>query len=70
MSGAIFFAYAVFVDYACLSQDALGVNSTKGLVFVGGVYAVSAAVYLSAAYYRKKKDRLDLSIMYRELPVE
>jgi basic amino acid/polyamine antiporter, APA family len=70
VSGAIFFAYAVFVDYACLSQDALGVNSTKGLVFVGGVYAVSAAVYLSAAYYRKKKDRFDLSIMYRELPVE
>jgi amino acid transporter len=70
VAAAIFFAYAVFVDYACLSQKALGVNSTKGLIFVGGTYLVSAAVYLSATYYRKQKDRVDLSLMYRELPIE
>jgi basic amino acid/polyamine antiporter, APA family len=66
---AIFFAYAVFVDYSCLTKDALGVNSTKGLLFVGGTYVVSAAVYLAAVYYRRRQ-KIDLGVVYRELPIE
>jgi multisubunit Na+/H+ antiporter MnhG subunit len=66
---AIFFAYAVYVDYSCLTNDALGVNSTKGLVFVGGTYVVSAAVYIAAAIYRRRQ-RIDLGAVYRELPIE
>jgi amino acid transporter len=70
LAAAVFVAYAAFVDYACLSQDALGVNTTKGLVFVGGTYVISAGIYVAAVRYRKKKNNLDLSVMYTELPVE
>jgi basic amino acid/polyamine antiporter, APA family len=66
---AIFFAYAVYVDYSCLTQDALGVNTTKGLVFVGGTYALSAAAYIAAVYYRRRQ-KIDVAVAYKELPIE
>ncbi len=69
LCAAIFFAYAVYVDYECLTQDALGVNTTKGLLFVGGVYLVSAIVYFAMAAVRRKQ-QIDTTLIYKELPVE
>lgn len=69
LCAAIFFAYAVYVDYACLTQDALGVNSTKGLLFVGGVYLFSAVAYFALAA-RRRKQQIDISLVYKELPIE
>ena len=69
LCAAIFFAYAVYVDYECLTQDASGVNTTKGLLFVGGVYLVSAIVYFAMATVRRKQ-QIDTTLIYKELPVE
>jgi APA family basic amino acid/polyamine antiporter len=66
----VFLAFVVFIDYQCLFSDAVGVNGTKGLVFVAILYGVAAATYLISKIYRKRREGLDLSVVYRELPVE
>lgn len=68
--GVIFLIFVVFVDVQAFRADELALNGTKGLIFVFGTYAVAAVIYISSKIYRKKKENLDLSIVYRELPVE
>lgn len=70
IAGAIFLAFAIFVDYQALFADELGVNGTKGLIFLAGVYAFAIVVYVSAKLYRQRVDKLDLSASYQELPAE
>jgi hypothetical protein len=67
---AIFLVFCLFVDYQALTQDGLGLNTTHGLVFVGGCYLLTAAIYVGTKIYRKRKEDLDLSLVYQELPVE
>jgi APA family basic amino acid/polyamine antiporter len=70
ISGAIFLAFAIFVDYQALFADELGINGSKGLEFIGGVYLFAIVVYGVAKVYRKRVNKLDLSMSYEELPVE
>jgi amino acid transporter len=70
IAAAIFLAFVVFVDYQALFADELGLNGTDGLLFVFGCYAISAVVYVSSKLYRRRKDDLDLSLVYRDLPSE
>lgn len=70
IAGAIFLAFAIFTDYQALTADELGINGTRGLVFIGGVYAFAAIVYIAAKVYRQRVDKLDLSASYQELPAE
>lgn len=67
---AIFLAFAIFCDVRVLSDDELGVNGTNGLVFVGGSYLLAAAIYLGSKLYRRRREGLDLDVVYQELPVE
>jgi APA family basic amino acid/polyamine antiporter len=66
----VFLAFVAFVDYQCLTADELGINKTKGLVFIGILYGAAGAIYLASKWYRKQKENLDLGLVYRELPVE
>jgi len=70
ITAAIFFAFVVFVDYQILFNDALGLNSTDALLTVGALYVVAIGVYLGSKIYRKRKDNLDLTMAYKELPAE
>jgi APA family basic amino acid/polyamine antiporter len=70
LCGAVFLAFVVFVDVQAFRADELGLNGTPGLVFIGGTYAIAAAVYLISKTYRKRKENLDLSLVYQELPAE
>lgn len=70
VAGAIFLAFAIFVDYQALTADELGVNGTKGLIFLAAVYVFAIVVYGAAKLYRQRVDKLDLSASYQELPVE
>jgi APA family basic amino acid/polyamine antiporter len=70
IAAVIFLAFVVFVDIQALRADELGLNGTKGLLFIGGTYVVAAIVYLTSKIYRKRKENLDLSMVYRELPAE
>jgi APA family basic amino acid/polyamine antiporter len=70
LAAVVFLAFVVFVDVQALRADELALNGTKGLLFIGGTYAVAAAVYLTSKIYRKRKENLDLSVVYQELPAE
>jgi len=52
VAAGVWLVFAVFITWQCLTQDPVGVNSTKGLVFLGVMYGVSAIVYLGARWYR------------------
>jgi amino acid transporter len=67
---AIFVAFAVWVDYQSLFANELGLNGTPGLIYIGGTYLVSLAVYLGARIYRRRADGLDLNTVYKSLPTE
>ena len=70
VAGAVFLAFVVFVDEQALRANELGINGTKGLSFIGGIYAVALVIYFAAKTYRRRVNKLDLSLVYQELPVE
>ena len=67
---AIFAAFVVFVDYQLLFNDDYAVNGTDGLIFVGALYAVSLIVYFGMRIYRSRVQNIDISVAYKELPIE
>ena len=69
VAAAVFLAFVVFVDYQALTADELGLNGTKGLVFLGVMYASAAVTYLIAALYRRQRG-VNLNAAYQELPIE
>lgn len=66
----VFVGFAVWVDYRSLFADELGVNGRSGLLFVGGTYLVAIVTYLGAVIYRRRRDDLDMRVVYSELPAE
>ena len=66
----IFAAFVVFVDYELLFNDAYAVNGSDGLIFVGVLYAISLATYFGMKIYRNRVQKIDLSVAYKELPIE
>jgi heme/copper-type cytochrome/quinol oxidase subunit 2 len=47
-----------------------GVNNPYSAGFMIFLYVLSAAIYFSFKYYRKKKEGIDLSRVFEEIPVE
>jgi amino acid transporter len=70
IAAVIFLGFVVFVDIQALRADELGINGTKGLLLVGGTYVVAALIYIGSKIYRRRRENLDLSLVYRELPSE
>jgi len=70
LCAAVFLVFCVFVDYQALTDKALGLNGSHGLIFLGGCYLLTAVIYVGTKIYRKRKEDLDLSLVYQELPVE
>lgn len=46
-----------------------GVNNTASLWFMGSMYVAGLAIYLAAKLYRKRQG-IDLRLIYKEIPVE
>ena len=66
----IFAAFVVFVDYQLLFNDDYAVNGSDGLIFVGGLYAVALGTYFGMKRYRRNVQKIDISVAYKELPIE
>lgn len=66
----IFALFVVFVDYELLFNADYAVNGTDGLVFVGALYAVALATYFGMKIYRRNVQKIDISVAYKELPIE
>jgi APA family basic amino acid/polyamine antiporter len=68
-TAVIFLIFVIYCDYEALTDDALGVNSTKGLVFLGALWGIAFVVYWASKLYRRSRNELS-STQYQELPVE
>jgi APA family basic amino acid/polyamine antiporter len=69
IGGAMFVIYSLFSTIVLLTRDELGVNTSKGLWFVFGLWAFSLIVYVIAVLVRRSQ-KVDLSLSYKQLPVE
>jgi len=69
IAGLVFAIYAVYSLYAVLFKDEFGANGTKGLVVVGAIWAIGIGIYVAARIVRRRQG-IDLSMTYKELPVE
>ena len=70
IAAVVFLAFVVFVDVQALRADELALNGRDGLLFIFGCYAISALIYVCSKIYRRRKEGLDLGMVYRELPSE
>jgi APA family basic amino acid/polyamine antiporter len=66
----IFAVFVVFVDYELLFNDDYAVNGSDGLIFVGALYAISLGIYFGMKIYRRNVQKIDISVAYKELPIE
>jgi amino acid transporter len=66
---AVFLAFVVFCDVQALRADELGVNGTKGLLFLVVLWAVALVVYWVSKLYRRSQGE-SVGESYAELPVE
>src|SRR3954447_3726656 len=69
VSAAIFLVFVVFCDVQALRADELGVNGTKGLMFLVVLWAVALVVYWASKLYRRSQGE-SVGESYAELPVE
>jgi amino acid transporter len=70
LCAVVFLAFVVFIDFEAFTNDDLAINTNKGLIFMAILYAIAIATYLISKVYRQRKENLDLSVVYKELPVE
>jgi amino acid transporter len=66
----IFAVFVIFIDYKLLFNSDYAVNGRNGLIFVGGLYAIALATYFGMKLYRRNVQKIDISVAYKELPVE
>ena len=69
ISGLVFAVFSAFCLFAVLTKDEYGANGTKGLTLVGVMWAISIVIYIAARIVRSREG-IDLSLSYKELPVE
>lgn len=81
IAGTIFAVFLLFLLYEwLLDPNALygigwsinegGVRNTTSLIFMGAMYGAAVLIYFAARLYRKRKEGIDLGMMYKEIPVE
>ena len=69
LCGLVTMGLLIYNLYEWLSNSAYGVNNTDSLVFMGIMYALAIALYVTARLVRKRQG-IDLSLINKEIPVE
>jgi amino acid transporter len=69
VAAAVFLAFVVFCDVQALRADELGVNNTRGLIFLAGLWGFAFVVYWGSKLYRRSQGE-STSDAYKELPIE
>jgi basic amino acid/polyamine antiporter, APA family len=68
--GAIFVIGAIWVIWQFITVPALGVRDPVGISFVLGDLALGTILYFVFKIYRRRKESLDLALVYKEIPPE
>lgn len=69
IAGAISFLFFAYIIYWWAIDPTFGVNSPTSLAFFAVVYIGVIILYLIMRWYRKRQG-IDLSLVYKEIPVE
>ncbi|MHA1712021.1 MAG: amino acid permease [Candidatus Freyarchaeota archaeon] len=67
ITGIPFFVISLVMAYYFLAYDEYGINTPVSLIFLACLYVVTAVVYFSYRYYRKKQG-IDIDLLYKEIP--
>jgi amino acid transporter len=81
VAGVIFAAFLLFLLYEwLLDPNALygigwsinenGIKNTTSIIFMLVMYGLALGIYLGMRAYRKRRDGIDLGMIYKEIPVE
>jgi basic amino acid/polyamine antiporter, APA family len=68
-AGVVTLGLLGFNMYEWLTNAAYGVNNSKSLIFVAGMYVLAALVYIVARIIRRRQG-IDLGLINKEIPVE
>src|SRR5262249_41155294 len=72
--GVIFAAFLLFLLYEWLIDPnnlyGISYKNTPSIIFMLALYVLALAIYLGARWYRKRKEGIDLGMIYKEIPVE
>ena len=68
-SAVAFIIFLVFCLYKWLQDSTYGVNDKSSLIFMGALYVLAIAIYVGSRLYRKRQG-MDLSMVYGEIPAE
>jgi amino acid transporter len=74
VAGVIFAAFLLFLLYQWLidpgGRYGISYRNSTSMYFMFAMYALALVIYLGALFYRKRNEGLDLSLVYKEIPVE
>jgi basic amino acid/polyamine antiporter, APA family len=65
----LFIVLLVFALVKWFSDSAYGVNNSSSLIYMAGLYALAIAIYAVSRFVRRRQG-MDLSLVYGEIPVE
>jgi hypothetical protein len=68
-AAALFLAFLGFCIYKWLSDGVYGSNNHDSLIYMGCLYGVALAIYVGSRIVRKRQG-LDMSMVYGEIPAE
>jgi amino acid transporter len=68
-ASGLFILFLLFCLYKWLFDDAYGVNNTDSLIFMGALYALALIIFVGARLSRRRQG-MDLSMAYGEIPAE
>jgi basic amino acid/polyamine antiporter, APA family len=68
-AATLFGIFLVWCLYKWLKDDAYGINNTDSLIFMGALYALALIIFVAARLSRRRQG-MDLSMAYGEIPAE
>jgi basic amino acid/polyamine antiporter, APA family len=66
----IFLIGGIYITWRYLVFKPLGAADTVGYLFIGGSLVFAVILYYAFKWYRKDRESLDLSLVYKEIPPE
>jgi amino acid transporter len=68
-TSALFIVFLVFCLYKWLQDSTYGINDGGSLIFMGAMYVLAIAIYVGSRYLRRRQG-MDLNMVYGEIPAE
>jgi amino acid transporter len=68
-AASLFIVFLVFCLFKWLQDDTYGVNDGGSLIFMGSLYVLALVIFVASRLYRRRQG-MDLSMSYGEIPAE